>query len=710
MNKGATAVVGNINSINTYYDISMAETTLKTMVKVNPNTDNYYTLEEAMHLAKKENGTTDSHGAEALIFGGEEAENYRLAETPWLKFNIKSESDSKSINNADVYIYNNDGELIGKLESDKNGEAKMRVKPDYYSIKIVCQGYKDYETDVTLSNSSITGDTYLNVFMKPYARYADVIKEYEEKYGELTMAQLDDYYYMDGVFLLELIDFNNDGQRELVIGYENNGSSKNVFDYNVDVWSCDEKGNTFKAYSGKGMKGDPFYNGGGNYLIRYGYKDGKYYLLQDKANSSSGTDLLEFDGSKFKTASLSADIDEYTDAYYGKAVYYCTEIMRYPRAMYNKTLEVKKSLGLNSELADIIDSGTTNDGLSWKLHKTGMLFISGSGSMKNYSSVSATPWYKYKSQITSVEFDPGVTSVSQYAFKGYKLHHIYFSDTITSIGKQAFADVNWVYTQNYRIFFDGDVPSIASDAFQNIESGMAWYYPYYGNYDIDNNPWLKKSKLISNIEVWDYADPRFNYAINDYYENYYHREEINEDYLNAYAEFLKSNQTTYKNSKFMLGFVNNDDIPELIICTDASRVGKVKYYTYYNNKVVLTAEIGSYGVSTYIPKGNIMAGSDMQTGISYGVYYKMKDDGTGEQLVSYSNNAETGGSDYYINGKSVSKSEYDNALKPYANNNYVKASYSDGFAVDSTNIKRLSGEPSKVVNPNDSILKNYYNK
>lgn len=67
----------------------------------------------------------------------------------------------------------------------------------------------------------------------------------------------------------------------------------------------------------------------------------------------------------------------------------------------------------------VTDSGACGSNLTWTLYEDGELNISGSGEMGNtYWWQGDAPWYSYRSQITSVTIDEGVTSVGRCAFYG----------------------------------------------------------------------------------------------------------------------------------------------------------------------------------------------------------------------------------------------------------------------------------------------------
>ncbi len=84
-------------------------------------------------------------------------------------------------------------------------------------------------------------------------------------------------------------------------------------------------------------------------------------------------------------------------------------------------------------------SGSCGDSLTWSLDtETGELVIEGEGDMTSYSS-GKTPWYTYKSYITSVDISDGVTSISKYAFYYCSnITTITIPASITSIGDYAF--------------------------------------------------------------------------------------------------------------------------------------------------------------------------------------------------------------------------------------------------------------------------------
>ncbi|MCD7724134.1 MAG: leucine-rich repeat domain-containing protein [Clostridiales bacterium] len=83
-------------------------------------------------------------------------------------------------------------------------------------------------------------------------------------------------------------------------------------------------------------------------------------------------------------------------------------------------------------------SGTCGDNLTWTLDDDGVLTISGTGDMEDYSSGGA-PWYSSCESITNVEIGDEITSIGSYAFYNCTaLMSITIPNSVISIGSSAF--------------------------------------------------------------------------------------------------------------------------------------------------------------------------------------------------------------------------------------------------------------------------------
>jgi len=98
--------------------------------------------------------------------------------------------------------------------------------------------------------------------------------------------------------------------------------------------------------------------------------------------------------------------------------------------------------GAVREASKIIDSGTCGDAVIWKLTESGVLIISGSGAMDDFSATNVNymaPWKDYKTTVTKVIIENGVTNIGRQAFNGYtNITEITISEDVTVIGRHCF--------------------------------------------------------------------------------------------------------------------------------------------------------------------------------------------------------------------------------------------------------------------------------
>lgn len=107
-----------------------------------------------------------------------------------------------------------------------------------------------------------------------------------------------------------------------------------------------------------------------------------------------------------------------------------------------------------------------NDGadVTWSLDDTGLLTISGTGAMANYSHDGFSPWYVIGGDIQSVMVEDGVTSIGDcaFAYACTNLASVTIGNDVTTIGEYAFRNCSGLVS----ITFGPNVATIGQRAFE----------------------------------------------------------------------------------------------------------------------------------------------------------------------------------------------------------------------------------------------------
>ena len=113
--------------------------------------------------------------------------------------------------------------------------------------------------------------------------------------------------------------------------------------------------------------------------------------------------------------------------------------------------------------------GDCGSDVTWSLDtESGVLTISGSGEMSDYSTTGKVPWYSsYRKVITKVVIQSGVTTIGKYAFNGCSgLISVEIPNSVTSIGVNAFTSCSGLTS----VTIPNSVTSIGKNAFSNCSS------------------------------------------------------------------------------------------------------------------------------------------------------------------------------------------------------------------------------------------------
>lgn len=137
----------------------------------------------------------------------------------------------------------------------------------------------------------------------------------------------------------------------------------------------------------------------------------------------------------------------------------------------------------------------------------------------------------------------------------------------------------------------------------------------------------------------------------------------NGNWRGAYAEVVRVAAGTYANSggKFCLAYIDDDDIPELIIAKGNAHVASCEVYAWYQGQAVKLGEFGDYGSVAFVPHSGILyAGrwingcGELQVYFTIGQGQAILEDTFGEL---YDQN--TGETYYAVNDNRVSQAEYE---------------------------------------------------
>lgn len=146
---------------------------------------------------------------------------------------------------------------------------------------------------------------------------------------------------------------------------------------------------------------------------------------------------------------------------------------------------VEEEISLDSEDehddGDIVQvgmaSGTCGSNLSWTLDDEGVLTISGTGAMNDWTSYKKdTPWYAYNSSIKKVVIESGVTSIGKCAFHSCNaLTSMEIPDSVTCIGD--YVAYNCENLSNVTISDTSVMTSIGMNAFGNCSKLSEFIIP-----------------------------------------------------------------------------------------------------------------------------------------------------------------------------------------------------------------------------------------
>ncbi|MCC8356652.1 MAG: hypothetical protein LJU34_02175 [Oscillospiraceae bacterium] len=227
-----------------------------------------------------------------------------------------------------------------QTEEEADSYAESEEKYIENESDISADSEEDYtESEENTSDADVDGATE-NITeseqaVNIYALYAEIVQEYEDTYGqgscEVEYTYGDDNFscIMNGTYLVQLLDFNGDGQEELLIGVCTDSAT-----CWVDVWAY-ENGEAVKVYSPELQaeescwtfaEGYAYYNvtnsGGIGLYVEYTSYNGKIYMLQSILTSSETYYYFEYTDGSFQRVKtiVGMDDDDWTKQIDGQTV------------------------------------------------------------------------------------------------------------------------------------------------------------------------------------------------------------------------------------------------------------------------------------------------------------------------------------------------------------------------------------------------------
>jgi len=219
----------------------------------------------------------------------------------------------------------------------------------------------------------------------------------------------------------------------------------------------------------------------------------------------------------------------------------------------------------------------------------------------------------------------------------------------------------------------------------------------------DSSHELQNADVTYTLEVLENTDENVDASTDMGYEvldRVPDMESLN-DCLNAYAELLHNYVPRYDdlNWKFSLGYVDEDDIPELFISEGSAHFCGVDVYTYYDNTAKLINHFSESGCLEYAPKQNLIDSFYQGMGYITNHFYCIKN---GEGIPTISFDKYDGKSPYWkIDDIDVNEEEYENRLAEIVSNyDWTEFTYDDALVPSEENIRQMLEVPDGVIETN----------
>ena len=164
--------------------------------------------------------------------------------------------------------------------------------------------------------------------------------------------------------------------------------------------------------------------------------------------------------------------------------------------------------------------------------------------------------------------------------------------------------------------------------------------------------------------------------------------------LSAYAYFLRTYEAPQNtNPKFQLIYLDDDDIPELVIAVNDIFASGTDLYCFKNGQVALVEHLFTpYGTMNYAKRNFMILASITHTGDYFRTFYAYEKGKATKLKEFHIHNypptiEET--EEWEIDGIDVTEAEFNQQIAPYEAYTYTDAGYSSGYALTESNITRM---------------------
>ena len=167
------------------------------------------------------------------------------------------------------------------------------------------------------------------------------------------------------------------------------------------------------------------------------------------------------------------------------------------------------------------------------------------------------------------------------------------------------------------------------------------------------------------------------------------------DWLEAYAKKLQESGSSVS---FALVYLDDNEIPELVISRGSFHAAAAYIYTYHNDKLVDLGGFGDYGqTNVAVRQGMIWLAHSINGGY-YIQYLHQLSEGSVSVLRQFEEDASTTTVKYKVDGKSVTASVYkEQVQQAYNQYDWTKVSYSSSRLATTANINALLKDYTQFV-------------